>query len=69
MHIREVKVNAAGDVTDVMINGNTYGMKEAVKMAKAGELEGVTISQKDNGEAYISSFSNGMLLQDLPKFQ
>ena len=68
MDIREVKVNAAGEVTDVMINGNTYSMEQAVKMAKAGKIEGVSFSIDDNGEQYISHFANGMPLNELPKF-
>ncbi len=64
----EVKENAAGEITDVMINGNTYSMEQAVKLAKSGELEGVKLSTRENGEQYISHFANGMELSQLPRF-
>lgn len=68
MDIREVKLNAAGEVTDVMIDGNTYSMEQAVKLAKAGKIEGVSFSTGEHGELYISHFANGMPLNELPKF-
>lgn len=69
MNIREVKVNAAGEVTDVMINGNTYSMEKAVQMAKSGMIKGVKICKRENGEQYISAFETGLELNELPKFQ
>lgn len=68
MHIMEVKENAAGEITDVMINGNTYSMEQAVKLAKSGELKDVTMSTRENGEQYISHTANGMDLSELPRF-
>lgn len=68
MDITEVKISPSGEITDVMINGNTYGMEKAVKMVKDGRIEGVVLSQRENGEEYISHFTNGMELTDLPRF-
>ncbi|WP_003541965.1 DUF3892 domain-containing protein [Desulfotomaculum nigrificans] len=69
MDIQGVKVNAGGEVTDIMIDGNTYGMDKAVKLAKSGLIQGVKIDRRENGEEYISSFDNGMKLADLPGFE
>ncbi|WP_081460822.1 DUF3892 domain-containing protein [Desulfotomaculum nigrificans] len=52
-----------------MIDGNTYGMDKAVKLAKSGLIQGVKIDRRENGEEYISSFDNGMKLEDLPGFE
>lgn len=67
MDIREVKVNAAGEVTDVMINGNTYRMEKAVEFAKSGKIKGAQIEARHNGEQYISHLGD-MELTQLPKF-
>ncbi|GAB6182041.1 hypothetical protein JCM14036_33600 [Desulfotomaculum defluvii] len=67
MDIREVKVNAAGEVTDVMINGNTYSMEKAVEFAKSGKIKGAKIEARHNGEQYISHLGD-MELTQLPRF-
>jgi len=67
--IRSVKVNAGGEVTDVMIDGNTYSMEQAVKLAKEGKIQGVNISRRENGKEYIESLGDDMKLTALPRFR
>lgn len=69
MHIDSVKLNAAGEVTDIMLNGNTYGMKEAVKMAKAGKITGVKIIKNEHNEQVLELDSGNQQLKDMPQFE
>jgi len=69
--IEKVKKNAAGDITDVMINGNVYSVDEAVMMARDGLLEGVNVGRAKNGREYLRGNPDGRTgnnLDNLPVF-
>ncbi|OAT85206.1 DUF3892 domain-containing protein [Desulfotomaculum copahuensis] len=53
--IERVKKNSAGDITDVMINGNVYNIGEAIMMAKDGRIAGVNVARARNGREYLRS--------------
>ena len=55
MKIEKVKRNSDGDITDVMINGNVYSVREAVLLAKDGKIEGVNVARAKNGREYLRS--------------
>ena len=68
--IEKVRKNAAGDITDVMINGNIYNINEAIMMANNGLIAGVVAKAK-NGRQYLRSSPDGTVennLDNLPSF-
>jgi len=69
--IEKVKKNAAGDITDVMIDGNVYAIDEAIMMAKDGLLAGVNVGRAKNGREYLRGNPDGKAennLDNLPTF-
>lgn len=71
MKIEKVKKNAAGDITDVVINGNVYSIDEAVMLAKDGKIEGVNVAKARSGREYLRSNPDGSEannLDSLPEF-
>ena len=71
MKIEKVKKNTAGDITDVMINGNVYNIDEAVMLAKDGKIEGVNVAKARSGREYLRSNPDGSEannLDSLPEF-
>lgn len=71
MKIEKVKKNAEGDITDVMMNGNVYSIREAILLAKDGKIEGVNVAEARNGREYLRSNPDGSPennLDNLPAF-
>jgi len=69
--IEKVRRNGAGDITDVMINGNVYSINEAIMMAKDGLMAGVNVARTKNGREYLRSNPDGTAennLDNLPTF-
>jgi len=69
--IEQVKKNAAGDITDVMISGNIYSIDEAIMMAKDSMIAGVNVARAKNGREYLRSNPDGTAennLDNLPTF-
>lgn len=72
MRIEKVRKNAAGDLTDVMIEGNIYSIDQAIELAREGLLEGVNVSRAKNGREYLKSNPDDRAannLDNLPSFQ
>jgi tRNA-dihydrouridine synthase len=71
MKIEKVRKNAQGDITDVFINGNVYGIDDAIRMARDGMLEGVNVGKARNGREYLRGNPDGLEvnnLDNLPTF-
>ncbi|MCG9969052.1 DUF3892 domain-containing protein [Pelotomaculum terephthalicicum JT] len=71
MKIDKVKKNAEGDITDVMIDNNVYGIDEAIMMARDGKIEGVNVAKAKSGKEYLRSnpdSSETNNLDNLPTF-
>lgn len=72
MRIEKVRKNAAGDITDVMLDGNIYSIDQAVELARDGMIEGVNVSRARNGREYLRSNPDDRAannLDNLPSFQ
>ena len=71
MKIEKIKKNSEGDITDVMMNGNVYGINEAIMMARDGKIEGVNVAKARSGREYLRSNPDGSEannLDNLPTF-
>jgi len=71
LKIEKVKKNAAGDITDVMINGNIYSVDEAIMLARDKKIEGVNVAKARSGREYLRSNPDGNEannLDNLPTF-
>ncbi len=55
MKIEKVRKNAAGDITDVMINSNIYSIDEAIMLARDKKIEGVNVTKARGGREYLRS--------------
>ena len=71
LRIEKIKKNAAGDITDVMMNGNVYSINEAIALAKEGLIAGVNVARARKGREYlrgnpVGASSNN--LDNLPVF-
>lgn len=69
--IEKIKKNAAGDITDVMINGKIYSINEAIMMAKDGLIAKVNVARAKKGREYLRGNPVGTAennLDNLPRF-
>lgn len=71
MEIEKIRKNAAGDITDVMINGNIYSINQAIMLAQDGMIKGVNVARARNGREYLRSNPDKSAqnnLDNLPQF-
>lgn len=71
MKIEKVRRNPAGDITDVMLNGNIYSINQAIMLAQDGLIEGVNVARARSGREYLRSNPDKSAennLDNLPQF-
>ncbi len=66
MKIQKRKVNSSNHTKSLKMGGRWYSRKEAVKMAKQGRVDGVTVCKGGNDEYYLRSLPGHTNLYDLP---
>ncbi len=70
--ITKIRINADGDITDVMFNdGEVADIKSAISMAKNNEIRDVSVGKSRSGSEFIRSNPNNTTddnLKSLPRF-
>lgn len=66
MKIQKRRVNTKRHTTGYMVGGKWRSRKEAVRLAKQGKIDGVSVRLGSRDEEFISSLPNTTPLYDLP---